>query len=248
MRELRIGLIDVLNRYLEHSGWHSLHAGAVELNGRVLLIVGDSGAGKTTVIANLIREGAKYIGNERLFVRFQDEDCVVRAFPQTISVGLGTAANMPELAPLIDRPDHLSCYQHAFEPDRVWNTPQDQYAELPDKLKLLPSEMTSLLQATRTLSTAKIDAIVVPNINAAGASECCRLSQAETLEVLRCNYMPAQQDQLYPRYLPISNEYFATLDGETLIGSLAKLSAWQFSFTKEHRDYAGVLNDLLAKQ
>ncbi len=42
----------------------ALHAGAVERNGRVLLIAGPSGSGKSTLTAALVRNGARYVTDE----------------------------------------------------------------------------------------------------------------------------------------------------------------------------------------
>ena len=54
--ELRLGFVDLINQYMESRGWHSLHSGACRIGEHIVLIVGDSGAGKTTLISRLVLE------------------------------------------------------------------------------------------------------------------------------------------------------------------------------------------------
>jgi SpoVK/Ycf46/Vps4 family AAA+-type ATPase len=53
----------------------ALHAGTVELGGQGVLISGAKGAGKSTLTLTLANEGARYLGDEIAFVRYDDVSC-----------------------------------------------------------------------------------------------------------------------------------------------------------------------------
>jgi len=48
------------------AGWCRLHAGAVEVDGRVALVLGCAGAGKSSTVAQLVAAGASFVANDRL--------------------------------------------------------------------------------------------------------------------------------------------------------------------------------------
>jgi energy-coupling factor transporter ATP-binding protein EcfA2 len=74
-----------------------VHAGVVAFDGRALLVPGRSGAGKTTLVAALLRAGATYYSDEFAVL---DGRGRVHPFPKTLSVrdadGRGTARVPPE--------------------------------------------------------------------------------------------------------------------------------------------------------
>lgn len=80
-------------RLAENDGWICLHASAADLDGRTVAIVGDSGAGKTTMaLALAARNGWRFLGNDRLMVRLDPHDGSLRAvaLPCPIRVNAGT--------------------------------------------------------------------------------------------------------------------------------------------------------------
>lgn len=48
------------------AGWCRLHAAAVAVDGRVALILGGAGAGKSSTVAQLVAAGASFVANDRL--------------------------------------------------------------------------------------------------------------------------------------------------------------------------------------
>lgn len=54
--------------YLEAHGWACLHAASVEMAGRAWLLVGEKGAGKTTLQLALLSEGARLLSADRTWV------------------------------------------------------------------------------------------------------------------------------------------------------------------------------------
>jgi HprK-related kinase A len=61
-----------------------LHAGAVEREGRALILTGPSGAGKSTLSALLGEAGWRFMGDE--FVLLDPADGAMRAFPRAVSL------------------------------------------------------------------------------------------------------------------------------------------------------------------
>lgn len=64
-------------------GWVFLHAGAVAVDGHVVLFPGRSGAGKSTMVAELVRRGAVYFSDEYAVV---DKQGLVHPFVKPISL------------------------------------------------------------------------------------------------------------------------------------------------------------------
>ena len=62
----------------------ALHAGAVELGGKVLLVAGESGSGKSTLTAALVQRGARYLTDEVAVVQLPTGD--VAPFPKPIDL------------------------------------------------------------------------------------------------------------------------------------------------------------------
>jgi len=63
--------------------WVFIHAGVVARNGRAILIPGDSYSGKTTLVADLIRQGAEYYSDEYAVL---DGQGLVHPFPRDLSI------------------------------------------------------------------------------------------------------------------------------------------------------------------
>jgi hypothetical protein len=56
-------------RLLAHEGQLVLHAGAVEMDGQLAVFLGDSGMGKSTLVASLYQAGATLLNDDTLVVR-----------------------------------------------------------------------------------------------------------------------------------------------------------------------------------
>lgn len=237
--ELRIGLIDVIHRYLEHRGWHTIHAGCIRVESEsgkptTFVIIGDSGSGKTSLVTHLVAAGGLYISNERLFVKAEGGQVRVRSFPQTIGIGMGTALQHPQLKPLIERPDRLAYYQKAFEPERVWNTPPEHMPELPDKLKLLPTEFTDLFQVGVPLTDSVADRLLIPALVDRPAQHVSVSSMPfdKVFELVTRNYFASESDKLYPRWLPLRYEYHSKIDPAPICNSISQFCCHRFEFSR----------------
>jgi ADP-ribose pyrophosphatase YjhB (NUDIX family)/energy-coupling factor transporter ATP-binding protein EcfA2 len=85
-------------------GARVLHASAVEINKRALLIVGPKGAGKSTALIQLLSgriKGLKYIANDRVLVWAEDGNMVVGCWPTVAGFGSGTLKSIAGLDKVI---------------------------------------------------------------------------------------------------------------------------------------------------
>jgi hypothetical protein len=97
---LTLSLIEQLKR----RGLFSLHAAGVARQGRALLVVGTSGAGKTTLSLALVRAGFDFLSDDMLFLDPDGNPPRVHAFPDEVDITQHTAEFFPELRPLADTP------------------------------------------------------------------------------------------------------------------------------------------------
>lgn len=78
----------------EHAvGWVFIHAGVAALNGRAILVPGDSFSGKTTLIQELVKAGAQYYSDEYAVL---DTAGLVHAFPRDLSVRYDSGGSIAE--------------------------------------------------------------------------------------------------------------------------------------------------------
>ena len=85
-------LDDVVIKHL--TNLYAVHAGAVVLGGRALLIPGSSHAGKSSMVAELLRRGASYFSDEYALI---DAKGFVRPYPRPLLLRNGKPQQSPTL-------------------------------------------------------------------------------------------------------------------------------------------------------
>jgi hypothetical protein len=78
-------------------GLYTLHATALEKDGRGVLIPGASGRGKTTSCISLLRDGYRLLSDDHPLVRENGQGLEILSFPVKIDVTDGTVGFFPEL-------------------------------------------------------------------------------------------------------------------------------------------------------
>lgn len=78
-----------------------LHAGAVEVDGRVIVLPAPMEAGKTTLVTALVRAGAGYLSDE--LATIPEPGTHVLPYPKALSLDPGSWDLFPDLAPTAER-------------------------------------------------------------------------------------------------------------------------------------------------
>jgi len=113
---------------LRRFGLYHLHAAALRHEaGAAMLVVGGSGAGKTTTTLALLEAGASWLGDDALFLAAGAGGVRIAAFPRAFHLGPATLAAFPRLAPLTGAPGGRG-EKRPLDPRRAW--PGRQLAEL----------------------------------------------------------------------------------------------------------------------
>jgi len=97
-----------------------LHAAAVVRAGRAFVILGNSGAGKTSLALALLTDPAsRYLGDDRVLIRAAQGVPTFYAYPRTFHLALGTAAAHPSLLALAQQVDGIGG-KFALDPARAF--------------------------------------------------------------------------------------------------------------------------------
>lgn len=100
MRDVNAALVAILRRMSSYlfgtlSTFTALHAGAVTIDRRLLLLTGDRGAGKTTLLLKLALRGALFHCDEHVMAA---ADGLAHTLPRRLHVKPGTLECVPEIA------------------------------------------------------------------------------------------------------------------------------------------------------
>ncbi len=96
---------------LRHRELYTIHATALEWQGRGILIPGNSGRGKTTSFISLLRAGYRYVSDDHPLIRDAGDHVELLPFPIKINVTEETIAFFPELR---HAPGHVLQRQPGF--------------------------------------------------------------------------------------------------------------------------------------
>ncbi|HEV3401931.1 MAG TPA: hypothetical protein VG078_08945, partial [Acidimicrobiales bacterium] len=112
-----LAILEVLKR----RGLHSVHAAACAADGgSVLLVPGQSGAGKTTLALALARAGLGLLGDDTVFLAERESTLQVLGFPDEVDVTDQTASLLPELSHLLERPKPPGAVKHRLRAEEVY--------------------------------------------------------------------------------------------------------------------------------
>jgi len=92
-------LYDILENILlskaKQNNWVNCHSAAwVDNENKANLILGNSGIGKTTRLLKEIKEGSKFLSNDRVFLKLVKGKLFARSFPQPVNIGFGTIRSL----------------------------------------------------------------------------------------------------------------------------------------------------------
>jgi hypothetical protein len=179
----------LIMRHDQQHGAVVFHAGAVSTKRGGLLVLGRSGAGKTSLISGLVAHGASFIANERCLIQKEtlptgNSYFSAIHFAEKIFVGLGTAMQFPKMARLLPCPDHIELHQDRLAMKRMLNSPKEDWPSLPGKISLLTHEFTELVDGPPAVSSAPIIGIIQPDASKTPTEVRLRRLKAKALQEL----------------------------------------------------------------
>jgi hypothetical protein len=113
-----LALIELLRR----CGLYTIHATALEYNGRAVLIPGNSGRGKTTSFISLLRSGYRYLSDDHPLLQDSGAQVEVLPFPIKINVTDATVQFFPELKSASEQVLHPGVPKRFFYAEDVYPT------------------------------------------------------------------------------------------------------------------------------
>ena len=130
-----------------------LHGAAVSHNNKGIIIIGEKGSGKTSLLMRFIGNKSEVISNDRVFI---SKDMDIISFPQALRVGTGT----------FKKENRLTNY---FS-DNLFFRKQDDINN--DEFKyLITMEEISNIYNTVSIMKHSLDYVIIPNVKIA-SSEC----------------------------------------------------------------------------
>ena len=111
---------------LRRRGFYAIHAFAAAMGDRAILILGETGAGKTTTGVSLLMRGAQLIANDTPLLHPANDDALwLYAYPGLLSAYPDSIARFPALAHLLeegerlDNSEKISFAAESIRPD-IW--------------------------------------------------------------------------------------------------------------------------------
>src|SRR5581483_3243880 len=90
-----------LIEFMKRRAYYSLHAAALSVDDRCILLAGTAGAGKSTLTVALLRAGLSFLSDDLVFLKHSAAGIQALAFPEEIDVTDETIRLFPELADLL---------------------------------------------------------------------------------------------------------------------------------------------------
>jgi hypothetical protein len=113
-----LALIELMRRH----GLYTIHATALEHNGRAILIPGNSGRGKTTSFISLLRSGYRYLSDDHPLLHDAGGQVEVLPFPIKINVTDATVQFFPELREASEQVLHPGVPKRFFYAEDLYPT------------------------------------------------------------------------------------------------------------------------------
>jgi hypothetical protein len=154
----------------EAAGSVLLHASAVMLGGRLFLILGDKGAGKTTTMLRLVAEcGAQYYSGDKVLASLDADGLILRAWPDIPYIGIGSLRGLPDLASSL-----------GIELTGLDGEPRPDYEK-----QLVPlRRFRETVPQSRAVAARNVAAILLPEVSSADAGHAWMPVQARKPESL----------------------------------------------------------------
>lgn len=206
--------------FLHHMGWHTFHAGAVCRAGAVRLVVGASGAGKTSLILALASAGADFIANERVLLKASGEGVRLLPFPMGIGIGYGTARQYPALLRLFRNSALLGAPQYPFDRDRIDALPVEDQWRMKEKIYLSAPELAAAMGGGGMHPGGMVEQVLMPNLTRDRRPAVTAIPAPEAAGILWSNRIRPSSERHFPAWLPLGFNPSTETDAERAVTRL----------------------------
>lgn len=157
-------LRELVLRMAENEGGICLHAACVEYQGKGIVIIGDSGSGKSTTMLNFLNNGADFISNDRCII---DQQLNILTWPFSCRIGSGTLSTFfDDVSDLPFRSDTPKGFSRDFQQKR---SKQKQWGSK-IKATFTPRKLSEMFGA-KVKNTSVVDTVIFPNLSLESSSE-----------------------------------------------------------------------------
>jgi energy-coupling factor transporter ATP-binding protein EcfA2 len=158
-----------------------LHAAALTVKGRVILIAGPKGAGKTSLLVHLLRASAtQFVANDRAVIPTIGPNPAVRGLPTIVKLLRESAERFPDLRDLLTQ----STFHHQLTLAEVDRAGERRAAGPKAVWSLSPAQFCALVR-TDPVAGGPLGAVVFPRLSdAPGRIAWRRLPVAESAAAL----------------------------------------------------------------
>ncbi len=229
-RQLGRCVRDLITGFLRNNDWQSFHAGSFQTNDGVFMVIGNQGAGKTSLILAMVYSGARYIANDRVFVKQINGKPYLLSFPMAPAVGLGTALQYPALKRYIANPILLSHPTGRLELERILSTPEHQWSELPDKIQPFPGELERDFNSKSSISGGEIKGVLFPTISKQTYLTIQPKEITIAEQIIEYNIFPWQIDRVMPPWRPFDYNLPLEDSVQPLVNRLLELPLVDFQY------------------
>lgn len=161
-----------------------IHAGGISQNSTGILFTGQKGAGKTSILFEMLRNGADYLANDKVICKLTNDGIILSEIPIFIGVGVGTLTRYPDFQPWLRDFSDLTIYQYKLIDDSIKNSFKHE-----QKLLLTVGELLSKFPQSKFVTKVPLRAIIELEFNNAEAE--ARIeeieSKAEKYKILQEN-------------------------------------------------------------
>ncbi|RMF95330.1 MAG: hypothetical protein D6734_05780 [Candidatus Schekmanbacteria bacterium] len=145
----------ILMEMLRYRGFYYVHSSCISIDGKALIIPGDTGAGKTTLCITLLREGYKYLSDDGVLLRREGDTVRTYALPGEFHIDPSISKRFKELEDVKYGEKYGEGPKRAFSADKFY-----------------PGQF---------IHSAEQRFIIYPEIKNQRASRLCRISRAKAL-------------------------------------------------------------------
>lgn len=220
--------------WLQQNGALICHAAGLVRNGACLGIAGFSGGGKSTLMLRMLEEdGARYLTNDRLFVKSTQDGVRAIGIPKLPRVNPGTIVGNPSLHSLLDHAQH----------DAFRAMPESELWDLEDKYDV---DVSAVYGADKIVPEAPLGGFLILNWQRGGDAPA---------EIARVD-LKARQDLLAavmkspgPFYQDRSGDFFrdtTALDAKPYLRAFEGIPVWEARGRLDFAVAAGRCAELMA--